>query len=1075
MSARGNRRQVARVGRCICVLVLLCMGVQPASPVDAQTTNITGSGLNTTIHAMNSTTTAIDGGTRPGGGPNLFHSFGQFSIGEGHTALFRNSDLGATSNIFGRVTGNSISTIFGTIDTATNFPTANLWLINPNGFLFGPTAALNVGGSVNISSADYLKMVDGTRFNALPGPADALLSMEPVAAFGFTAPRPITIQGSGLAVAPGQSLSLVGGDLAITGRFNVATNRPEGVLFAPSGRIQLVSVASTGEVTIGTTPLGLPDMNVDGFSQLGKISLSEVAILNTSGTSGNPGGTVQIRGGSVTMDQSFIAASTLGNLNGAPTAVDVNVTGRILLQNGSSISSDTVGGGRSGDIVIKSGMLDVTSTAKIFSSTTGNGNAGDVSIKASAITLADALSQIGSTVNENQVGTGHAGALVIDAATVDIINGAGINMSTFGQGHAGPATIRATEAVRVRGLMAVGTVNVRSVIASSTLGTGAAGALTIQAPLIAITDQAEIFTSSTALFSGRAGDVLLDGGQVTIEGGARVTSSTSGNASGGTITIQAADSLIVAGKGNISVDTFGDGHAGQVIIRTPILTMRDGIISGLSGLVDPLTREILPNRGRSGGIDIAVRKAFLSEGATIQNGTFTNGEGGNLGIEATEAIQLSGSRISSSTLGDAKAGVISVSAPSLTLADETSITASSSGLGQAGSVTLQAARLTITGGSAVDSNTVDTGMGGAVTIRATEQVRLTGTNGNGDPSQISAATGGRGAAGQITVTTPMLTIEKGAIFTNTGASGKAGSISIDVSQLSLADGALISSRGVRSATGDAGSVNLQIRGLFSSQASTVSSEAQGGAGGDVSITAGNVQLSDGTTILAKTIGSKDAGSIALTSGSDIIMRNTTVTTSADQASGGNIKLTAPNVISLFDSQLTSSVKGQQGSNGGNISIDPVAVSIQNSQLFAQANAGTGGNINVVASGPVLVSPSSVLDASAGPAGVPGRININSPIQVLGGTLVPLKVSYSQPALSGDRCAADPHGRFSSFVQTGRDGVPKIPGGYAPSPLVALDQLVSSARGSQPVHLAAVRLGIDSVGSSSFRFQSACRS
>lgn len=1078
--SREHWQRAVAIGLLCAVLDTLVEG--PGVPLHAQTTNVTSSGLHTAI-SSSGTTTFIDGGTRPGGGPNLFHSFGELNVGTGDTAQFVNgvSFDGAgqpltaglpTSNIFGRVTGNSLSSIFGTIDSATNFPTANFWLINPNGFLFGPTAALNVGGSVNISTADYLKMTDGKQFFA-DASKNSVLSMEPVAAFGFTAPRPITIQGSALAVAPGQSLSIVGGGLDISGRLNEATKTPEGFLFAPSGRIQLASVASPGEVVIGMTGTGAPDLNVDAFSQLGNITLSKVAILNASG---DPGGTVQIRAGSLTVDRSFIASNTLGNISGAPTAVDLNVAGRILLQNGSSITSDTLGGGRSGDIVIKSGTLGVASQAKILSSTRGNGNAGDVSISAASFHLADPLSQIGS---ETRVGIGNAGILVIDASTVDITNGAGIRTATFGQGNAGPVTIMATEAVRVSGLVRIGNGDVlRSVITSSTVGSGAGDKVTITAPLISIADQGEISSGSLTSLSGRAGDVLLDGRHVTIDGGARVTSSTSSNASGGTVTIQASDSVSIANAGSVSADTFGDGNAGQVIIGTPTLLMWGGIISGLSGLLDPSTGAILPNSGRSGGIDIAVRKASLTADARIQNGTFTNGEGGSLGIRATEGLELSGSTISSSTLGGAKAGAISVSAPSLTLMDEASITANSSGAGQAGSVTVQAARMNITGGSSVDSNTVDTGLGGSVTITATEQVRLTGSNGKGDPSQITASTGGHGAAGQISVTTPILTLEKGAIFTNTGASGKAGSVTVNADQVSLTDGALISSRGVKGATGDAGSVALQIKGLFSSQASTVSSEAKSGAGGNVSITGGNLQLTDGTTILAKTTGSKNAGSIALTSGSDIVMRNTTVTTSADQASGGNIKLTAPNVISLFDSQLTSSVKGQVGSNGGNISIDPVAVSIQNSQLLANANAGAGGNINIVASGAVLVSPSSALDASAGPAGVPGRINIASPIQVLGGTLVPLKVSYSQPALSGDRCAADPQGQFSSFVQTGRDGVPQIPGGYSPSPLLPMNRLVSISRGAQGPRLAAARLGLDrmSIGTAiEFQFQPACRS
>src|SRR6058998_3211615 len=101
------------------------------------------------------------------------------------------------------------SNIFGTLQT-TNFGTANLYLINPAGVILGPTAQLNVAGSVHVSTADYLRLSDNVRFNAMPGPSDALLSAAPVAAFGFLGPTvaPISVQGGPgtppLAVPQGQ-------------------------------------------------------------------------------------------------------------------------------------------------------------------------------------------------------------------------------------------------------------------------------------------------------------------------------------------------------------------------------------------------------------------------------------------------------------------------------------------------------------------------------------------------------------------------------------------------------------------------------------------------------------------------------------------------------------------------------------------------------------------------------------------------------------------------------------------------------------------------------------------------------
>src|SRR4026207_943468 len=206
-----------RVIGCSLFVLLVCFTslLQAASP-------ITGSGLNTQVGPAvtlpsGQTQHNITGGTRPGGGTNLFHSFGDFNVPTNNIANFLNNSGLATSNILGRVTGGSISNIFGTIQT-TGFGNANLFMMNPAGFLFGPNATVNVGGMVSFTSADYLRLADGKLFNAVPNQAaDALLSTAPVAAYGFLGSNPgaITVQGSQLSVKPGQSISLIGGNITI--------------------------------------------------------------------------------------------------------------------------------------------------------------------------------------------------------------------------------------------------------------------------------------------------------------------------------------------------------------------------------------------------------------------------------------------------------------------------------------------------------------------------------------------------------------------------------------------------------------------------------------------------------------------------------------------------------------------------------------------------------------------------------------------------------------------------------------------------------------------------------------------
>ena len=66
------------------------------------------------------------------------------------------------------------------------------------------------------------------------------------------------------------------------------------------------------------------------------------------------------------------------------------------------------------------------------------------------------------------------------------------------------------------------------------------------------------------------------------------------------------------------------------------------------------------------------------------------------------------------------------------------------------------------------------------------------------------------------------------------------------------------------------------------------------------------------------------------------MTNSTVTTEANQASGGAIKITTnPNgTVQLTDSTISASVLDGTG-GGGSVNIDPQYVVLQNSQILAQ--------------------------------------------------------------------------------------------------------------------------------------------
>lgn len=102
----------------------------------------------------------IDGGAIRGS--TLFHSFQEFNIGEGRGIYFTNHT--GIENILSRVTGSNSSTILGRLGVIGG--NANLFLINPNGIIFGSNASLDINGSFLGSTANNIELSGGIQSDA---------------------------------------------------------------------------------------------------------------------------------------------------------------------------------------------------------------------------------------------------------------------------------------------------------------------------------------------------------------------------------------------------------------------------------------------------------------------------------------------------------------------------------------------------------------------------------------------------------------------------------------------------------------------------------------------------------------------------------------------------------------------------------------------------------------------------------------------------------------------------------------------------------------------------------------------
>ena len=90
-------------------------------------------------------------------------------------------------NVLSRITGGGRSLIDGAIRS--DIAGANVYLLNPAGVVFGPNAKVDISGSLAVTTADYLKLGGGGRFDAAR-PAESILTSAPVEAFGFLGPTP---------------------------------------------------------------------------------------------------------------------------------------------------------------------------------------------------------------------------------------------------------------------------------------------------------------------------------------------------------------------------------------------------------------------------------------------------------------------------------------------------------------------------------------------------------------------------------------------------------------------------------------------------------------------------------------------------------------------------------------------------------------------------------------------------------------------------------------------------------------------------------------------------------------------
>jgi filamentous hemagglutinin family protein len=716
----------------------------------------------------------IEGGAQRG--QNLFHSFREFNVGTGQQVYFANP--ATVRNIFSRVTGTNVSNIDGVLGVDGS---ANLFLMNPNGILFGQNARLDVGGSFVGTTANAIGFGDRGWFSATsPEAASSLLTVSPSVFLFNQVPHGSIINSSvapagfdplidsnvvGLQVPERQSLILLGGDV------NVVNGAG---LIAFGGRVELGGVVGRGTVALNTNPNLLSLVFRDNTVRA-NISLTNQATINVDGEGS---GSVQIQAARLLMsDLSQIFSNTTGSKDGGN--IFVQAHNAIIIDN-SSINTDFVlpnlsisqpVTGRSGAITIRTNQLTITSN----------------SIDDPTISL--------GVIGTHTVGAGNSGHLTVEAEKIRLTNGGQLVADTSGTGRSGNLTVHASDSIEVSGLLG----KFRSLLSSETVSQDSNG--------------------------GRAGNLAITTGRLVVRDGGAVSVETRGTGNGGNARIHA-DQVIVQNGGQVQAGTRGTGRGGNLIINASdsIDVIGSNGHGSPSGLFTPTY-----GFGEGGNLTIVTGRLRVLEGGIISASSLAirSGRGGNLFLNASDSIEVSGTsvdRFHSSIVAETGRMLNTINPH-----------ASSA---RGGNLTIRTRQLNIQNRGEVSTSTFGRGQGGNINLRRISDLNIINS------STLSTQSQGSGRAGELNIMANSIVLDHSNITAETRSTDKQGGANVRIQNLDrllyLQNGGQISARAFNNANG--GNVTIDANNGFvvarvgANQNNDIIANAREGNGGNIDTT-----------------------------------------------------------------------------------------------------------------------------------------------------------------------------------------------------------------------------------------------
>ena len=789
---------------CLCNLSFLFAVNETAAQAQVTSDNTTGTQV-----TNNDNVAEITGGETRGG--NLFHSFQDFSVPTNNEAFFNNSnDIG---NIFSRVTGGNISNIDGLIRANGS---ANLFLINPAGIMFGENASLNLGGSFYGSTADSV-LFEGGEFSATDLDNPPLLTINAPIGLNFRDnPGDISSNGATLIVPPEQTFALLGGNLDFNG----------GGIGNSGSNVELGGLTASGTV----------DINEDGsFSFPESIARGDISLVNSAGifVSGEEGGSISINAQNLSLNSDSRIFAGIDIDSGSPQAqagdIIIDLTGDLTMDN-SQITNTNFGTGNAGNVEVNARNLFFTNGGIISSFNDGAGNIGDIVVTATEDISFDGFNSANSRISGvsnffNEAATGDIGQINLTAQNLFLTNGGAISSIITTSNNSGDITLDIADTIRIDGFALVpqddGTMAELSSSINSNVGggDGNSGNININAQNLLINNQG--FISAVNFGQGNSGDINISVDSLAITPSSGINGGVNGSGNGSNIIVNAQERVSLTGNdeffGFIAVDIESDatGRAGNIEIDTPQLILQDAFISadvigdGEGGTIDIfatdsiellnssfISTDVLQNAvGNGGNLNIATERLTLSTGSIISASTLGNGNAGNVNISADDSIALSG--VNESSRGGIFANALIEN-------------------GNGGNINLTAGQLTISDGAVIIA---------------------------GNFSSLGATEPGTGEPGNISIFADTLNLEsEGRIEARTQAQmGTAANINLEVADnISLSGNSFISAEALGNANGGNLSIDTNFIVAFAEGNNDIIASAAQGQGGNIDIIAESI-------------------------------------------------------------------------------------------------------------------------------------------------------------------------------------------------------------------------------------------